>query len=270
MLKVDTLKYAYKENTVLNGLSFSAESGECICVLGENGAGQTTLFRCILGLLRGYKGDIYVQGENCKNLSVLEMARRISYIPQAHAPTFNYSVFQTVLMGTNAIMEAYAPRHKEQALVVEKLQLLGISHLAERGYAELSGGERQLVLIARALVQNAKVLLMDEPTANLDYGNQLRIMSQVKNLASQGYLILLSTHNPEHALRFANKALLLQDGIAKAYGDPVQILDPNTINSIYGVDVEIHSIHTSCGMVPIVVPLGTACEDGPSTSPSQI
>ena len=254
-LDVKDLSFSFKSHTVLNNVSFSSDSGECIFLLGENGAGKTTLFRCILGLLRGYAGDIRIDGISCKRMSVKEMARRISYIPQAHSPTFNYSVFQTALMGTNALMDMFkTPGERERCSVCEKLEMLGISHLAERGYAELSGGERQLVLIARALVQNSGILIMDEPTANLDYGNQFRIMERIKNLAKEGYMVLLSTHNPEHALMFADKVLILKDSSIMLYGTPEETLNPEVIESIYGIDVEIQNIPTSKGEVPIFVP----------------
>jgi iron complex transport system ATP-binding protein len=254
-LDVKNLSFSFKSNIILNKINFSSDSGECIFLLGENGAGKTTLFRCILGLLREYTGDVLVDGINCKRLSVKEMARKISYIPQAHSPTFNYSVFQTALMGTNALMNMFsAPGEKERQIVFEKLEMLGISHLAERGYAELSGGERQLVLVARALVQNSRILIMDEPTANLDYGNQFRIMEQVKKLAHQGYLILLSTHNPEHALLFADKVLILKDSKIMMYGTPAETLNPQTIENIYGIDVEVQIVHTNKGNVPVFVP----------------
>lgn len=254
-LDINDLSFSFKSHTILKDLSFSADSGECICLLGQNGAGKTTLFRCILGLLRGYTGNILIDGVNCKQQSIKEMARKISYIPQAHAPTFNYSVFQTALMGTNPLMDRFStPGEKERQLVYEKLEILGISHLAERGYAELSGGERQLVLTARALVQNAGILIMDEPTANLDYGNQFRIMEQVKKLAKQGYLILLSTHNPEHALLFADKVLILKNSNIMLYGTPKEILSPEVIENIYGVSVELQTLSTSKGHVPVFVP----------------
>ncbi len=254
-LDVKDLSFSFKSHNILKDVNFSADTGECVCLLGENGAGKTTLFRCILGLLRGYIGDIMVDGISCKHQSIKEMARKISYIPQAHSPTFNFTVFQTALMGTNALMDRFnTPGEKEKQIVYEKLELLGISHLAERGYAELSGGERQLVLIARALVQNSKILIMDEPTANLDYGNQFRIMQQVKKLAKQGYLILLSTHNPEHALLFADKVLILKNSNIMLYGTPKETLSPKTIESIYGVNVELQTLHTNKGNVPVFVP----------------
>jgi len=254
-LEVRNLQFAYKCTNVLKGVDFSADSGQCVCLLGENGAGKTTLFRCLLGLLSGYQGDIYVDGVDSTKLSAREIAKRIAYIPQAHAPVFNYTVFETVLMGTNVLTHGLRnPGRSERASVEQMLELLNISHLAERGFAELSGGERQLVLIARALAQKSHILVMDEPTANLDYGNQFGVMRQVKQLAKNGYLIVLSTHNPEHALLYADKVLVLKDGKAIIYGEPEAVLDPAAIKTIYGVSVELKRVFTSTGDVPVFVP----------------
>lgn len=255
-LEVQGLCYSYKKGgEVLRGLSFSASGGQCVCILGRNGAGKTTLFRCLLGMLSSHEGDILIDGVPAAKLSVREMARRVAYIPQAHAPTFNYTVAQTVLMGTNALMDGMrTPGEKERATCSLVLEQLGIRHLAQRGYAELSGGERQLVLIARALAQQSRILIMDEPTANLDYGNQLRVMRKVRKLADQGYLVLLSTHAPEHAFLYADRALVLQDGMATQYGPPREAVTEEVIRQIYGVEVEIRSVQAYQGEISILLP----------------
>lgn len=255
MLEVNNLEFSYKNHRVLNGIDFSAESGMCICLLGENGAGKTTLFRCLLGLLRDYKGSIYIGGADARRLSVSETAKKIAYIPQAHEPTFNYTVFETVLMGTNILINRLSsPGNHEHDIVLDMLELMGIGHLADRGYAEISGGERQLALIARALAQKSRILIMDEPTANLDYGNQFRVMMQVKKLAEKGYLVILSTHNPEHALLFADKVLVIKSGRTEIFGEPGYALSPDMIQNIYGISVEMQTFKTKNGDVPMVVP----------------
>lgn len=255
MLRVTGLRYAYKKHEVLKGVDFSADLGQCICLLGENGAGKTTLFRCLLGFLRGYKGQVFIDEVDGRNLTIQETARKIAYIPQAHMPTFNYSVYETVLMGTNAQIGSFrTPGAKDRETVWEMLKLMNITHLAEQGYAEISGGERQLVLIARALAQKSRILVMDEPTANLDYGNQFRVMRQVKQLAQKGYLVVLSTHNPEHALLYADQVLVIQSGIAVLYGEPEKVLKPDVIERIYGVSVELQVMHGAWGDVPVFVP----------------
>ena len=254
-LEVKNLQYAYRKNEVLKGVDFFANTGECVCVLGENGAGKTTLFRCLLGHLGRYKGEIIVDGLNSKHLSIQETAEKIAYIPQAHAPTFNYSVFDIVLMGTSVLVDSFrTPGQAQREIVKQTLKRLNIEHLAERGYAELSGGERQLVLVARALAQKSKILIMDEPTANLDYGNQFRVMRQVKRLAQNGYIVVLSTHNPEHALQYADKVLVLKDGKVAIYGKPAEVLNPEMIEDIYGVSVDMQTMHAAWGSIPVFVP----------------
>ena len=255
MLEVKGLEYAYKKNKILKGVNFSGGIGECICVLGENGAGKTTLFRCLLGLLNGYQGNIFVDGVNGRRLSARETAKKIAYIPQAHAPAFNYSVFETILMGTNALMGKFGtPGRAERETAWQMLKCMNIEHLVDRGCAELSGGERQLVLIARALAQKSRILIMDEPTANLDYGNQFRVMRQVRQLAKNGYLVVLSTHNPEHALFYADKVLVLKEGRTAMYGDPKSVLTPAMIENIYGVSVDLQTMRAPWGSVPVFVP----------------
>lgn len=255
IFEVQDIHFSYNRHEVLKGVSFHADIGDFICLLGENGAGKTTLFRCMLGLLKGYHGTITVEGDAIEKLSAKQMAKKVAYIPQAHSPAFNYTVLQTVLMGTSAHVGAFrAPGKQQIQLVEENLERLGISHLRERGYAEISGGERQLVLIARALAQRSKVLIMDEPTANLDYGNQIRVMEQIQILAKEGYLILLSTHNPEHALLYSHKVLVLRNGKTDLFGDTREILNETVIGDIYKVPVRIHEIHTGESVLPVCVP----------------
>jgi len=254
-IAVDSLEFSFRNKSVLHGVNFSARQGELICLLGQNGAGKTTLFRCLLGLLGGYKGNILIDGVECKKFSTAQLAKRVAYIPQAHEPIFNYTVFETVLMGTSVLTSRFKTPGKHESETVEHmLELLNISHLADRGYAELSGGERQLTLIARALAQRSRILVMDEPTANLDYGNQIRVMRQVKKLAQNGYLVILSTHNPEHALQYSDKVLVLKDGKALKCGAPSDVLTPALIDEVYGVSVDLHEMQMPWGNVPVFVP----------------
>ena len=254
-LGVRSLEYTYRNHPVLNGVDFSAHAGQCICVLGENGAGKTTLFRCLLGFLGNYTGDITIDGVDSRKMSAREIARKIAYIPQAHAPTFNYSVFETVLMGTSVLMGRFrTPGSAERNAVLDMMENMNISHLAERGFAELSGGERQLTLIARALAQKSPILIMDEPTANLDYGNQYRVLRRIKMLAKNNYLVLMSTHSPEHALLYADMVLVLKGGKAMMFGEPEKVLSPETIERVYGVSVELERMSTQKGDVPVFIP----------------
>jgi iron complex transport system ATP-binding protein len=239
-IAVKDLSFSYGAHRVLDGVSFTAQSGELLAVLGPNGVGKSTLFYCLLGLSRPGGGEILLGGKPVGAAPPSELARQIAYVPQSHAPTFNYSVFDMVLMGTTARVGGLsAPGADELALADEALERVGIAHLRERGYLRISGGERQLTLIARALAQQAKILIMDEPTANLDYGNQLRVLSRVKALTREGYTVVQSTHNPDHAFLFADRVLALKDGRVAALGTPREAVTEELIESLYGVRVRL-------------------------------
>ena len=207
-LSVQNLSFSYGERRVLSDISFTLEKGEFLSVLGPNGVGKSTLFRCILGLLHGYSGKITSDGEELSSMSKRELSRRIAYIPQINKPAFGYTVLDMVLMGTTRQLSPFAQPHRAQIeQAMDALERVGAKHLSERDFTHLSGGEQQLVLIARAIAQQAGILVMDEPTSALDYGNQLRVLKLVRELAGEGSAVLLSTHNPQHALTFASRIL---------------------------------------------------------------
>ena len=165
-------------------------------------------------------------------------------------PIFNYTVLDTVLMGTTGTMNVLQrPGRRQQEAAMQALQRLGIEALAQRGIGTISGGERQLALIARALVQNAEILIMDEPTANLDYGNQQRVLAQIRALAARGYTVLLSTHNPEHALHYAHRILALQGGHIAADGLTETALTPQLLQTLYGIQAILAEVPTDRGTV---------------------
>lgn len=258
-LEVRHLSFSYGARQVLSDVSFGLQRGEFLSVLGPNGVGKSTLFRCILGRLTGYTGSITSDGEDLRRMPRRELARRVAYIPQIHAPTFGYTVLDTVLMGTARQVSLFAQPGKAQtARAIEALRRVGADHLTERDFTRLSGGEQQLVLLARAIAQQADILVMDEPTSALDYGNQLRILQLVRELASEGYAVLLSTHNPQHALTFATRILALSEGQVVAQGAPDDVLTPKLIAKLYGVDVTFAD--TPGGRV--LVPLRTGREAG--------
>ena len=250
-LSVENLSFSYGDTPVLRDVSFTAEKGELVSVLGPNGVGKTTLFRCVLGTLTPRAGCVTMDGQDLSALPPRQRAERIAYIPQIHPPTFGYTVLDTVLMGAARQLNAFQQPGAEQIRQAEEaLEQVGALHLRERNFAHLSGGEQQLVLIARALAQRSEVLMMDEPTSALDYGNQLRILQMVRRLAAQGYTVILSTHNPQHALTFANRLLALYNGTAAAWGRPAQVLTPELMETLYGVAVDF--LDTPGG--PVLVP----------------
>ena len=244
-LSVSHLSFSYEEDhPVLSDLSFTIGDGRMVCLLGPNGAGKGTLFKTILRLLPNYEGEIFLDGVSTRGLSIAQMAHRIAYIPQSGAPTFNYTMFEMVLMGTTAgLSRLSSPGERQREMVKEAMQRLGIWHLADRGFARVSGGERQLALIARALVQETRVLIMDEPTANLDYGNAIRVLEQIRQLAGSGYTILQATHQPDQAFLFADEVLALKDGRILAQGSPREVIDSRLIETLYGVHVAVERLY---------------------------
>lgn len=243
-IEVKNLSFAYKKGTpVLQNVSFELESGKLVCLLGPNGVGKSTLFKCMLGLLKNFGGSVFVEGEDVSRLTQKQLARKIAYIPQSTAPAFNYTVGEVVLMGTTALTDSFAsPGRKEKKLADEALETLGIGHLRDRMFMNISGGERQLALIARALAQQAKILFMDEPTANLDYGNQIRVLEKVRELTKRGYTVIQSTHNPEQAFMYADEVLAVKNGKIIAQGRPNEVMDKTLIESLYGVSVRVESL----------------------------
>ena len=250
-LTVSHLTFAYpKAPPVLEDVSFTVPAGDFLSVLGANGAGKSTLFRCLLGGLEGYTGAISLDGRDVRTFSRRELAARIAYIPQIHRPTFGYSVLDTALMGlTRHLSPFQSPSKALEQQALTALEQLGVAHLAQRNFAALSGGEQQLVLIARALCQQSELLIMDEPTASLDYGNQLRVLEQVRFLSERGYTVLLSTHNPEHALRYAHRILALQGGHIAADGPTETALTPQLLQTLYGIQAILAEVPTDRGTV---------------------
>ena len=243
-IKVSNLSFSYGDRLILDNVDFEAEKNQFLSVLGPNAVGKTTLFRCMLGLLNGYEGQILLNGIDIKSIGIREMAKMIAHIPQQHYPVFNFSVFDMVLMGTSVHLSSISsPGKKQMKLVDDALERLGIFHLKNRGYNQISGGERQLVLMARALVQEAKILILDEPTANLDFGNQVRVLTQIKDLVKQGYTVIQSTHNPEQTFLFSDMVMAMKDGKILAKGTPNTVFTSNLIRDLYGVEVEVKSLY---------------------------
>ena len=243
-IEVKNLSFSYGDRPVLHDISFSVEKGEFLSILGPNGVGKSTLFRCVLGLLSGYTGSVSVDGVDTRTFSIREAAKHIAYIPQSSRSIFNYSVFDIVLMGrTSGLSTFRSPGKKDKELCQWAMKKVGITHLQDRCFHRLSGGEQQLVLIARALVQKAPVLMLDEPTANLDFGNQLLVLEQARSLAQEGYTVIQTTHHPEQSYMYSDRILAIQKGRVLTEGKPKDVLTEQTIRSLYGVDVEIVSLY---------------------------
>lgn len=243
-VKIENLSFAYGTHQVLRNISLEVPDGTLVNVLGPNGTGKSTLFRCILGLYTSYHGTIIVNGKDISKLNIRERAREMAFIPQSHKPVYDYDVVDVVLMSSGAGSGAFfSPKRTHVDRALEALDRVGIGHLAHRPYTRISGGEQQLVLIARALAQNANTIIMDEPTSALDYGNTVRVLSCVRQLSEDGLTVIQSTHQPDQAFLYADKTLVLHEGEVLAYGPPKETITAELISKIYNVDVEVNSLY---------------------------
>jgi iron complex transport system ATP-binding protein len=240
-LQAQNLKFAYlPEKNVLGDVSLEINSGETLYILGRNGSGKTTLLSCLAGLLTPAAGQITLDGQDLLSLSPAERARRVGLIPQMHTPAFGYTVNEMVMMGRAPYLGWLgSPARGDQAIVDEALAQMGLFELRDRPYTEISGGEQQLVLIARGLAQKCQLLLMDEPTAHLDLSNQHRILEIVSQLTDRGLSFIISSHSPNNALSYADRVLLLASGEVTAYGVPDETLTEARLSAIYGIRTEI-------------------------------
>jgi len=240
MLAVEQLAFGYGRRVVGSGVGFTVRAGEVLCLLGPNGGGKTTLFKTVLGLLPSLDGRILLDGEDVARWSRRRLARSIGYVPQAQAAFFPFRVIDVVLMGRASRLGLLAaPGPADRTIAEGALATLGVGHLAQRVYTEISGGERQMVLIARALAGEPRLLIMDEPTASLDFGNQTRVLDRIRTLARQGIAVILSTHDPDHAFLCADRVALLHEGRLAALGSPAETITAESLGALYDVAVAV-------------------------------
>jgi iron complex transport system ATP-binding protein len=248
MLAAHALDFGYPGRTVGRALDLALKAGEVICVLGPNGAGKSTLFRTLLGLLPPLGGKVTLSGRDAASLPRAEFARAVAYVPQAASGDFDFTLQEHVEMGRVAHLGVFAkPGRADRDIAAQALERLGIAALAGRPVSALSGGERQLGLIARALASEANALVMDEPTANLDFGNQVRVLEEIARLRASGIAILFCAHDPDHAFEVADRVLLLDQGKALAFGATAEVLTASNLSALYRVEVSVVDIATDSG-----------------------
>ena len=242
---ISKLSFSYPsiEHKVLDEVSLQISEGEVLSILGRNGAGKSTLLGCMLGLLKPQSGEIKLYGKSLGNLSEREIASIVGYVPQTHTPAFGYTVFDFVQMGCASRIGLFShPGRKEREDTLAALSELDIEQLANRPYTEISGGERQQATIARAIVSRPKILLFDEPTSHLDFGNQLRVLRIIKQLSGKGFAVVITTHNPEHAMLLGEHAAILDRQGHITVGATEDILTEGSLSSIYGADLKLKYI----------------------------
>lgn len=243
-LDVSHLSFSYADRPVLEDVSLHVADGSLACVLGPNGAGKTTLFRCMLGLERPSSGTVLVNGLDVAALSPARRAREMAFVPQGHAQPFDYPALDVVLMSSaSRLGPLRAPGERDRRRALEALGRVGVADLADRDFSRLSGGERQLVLIARAIAQDARAVVMDEPTSSLDFGNTARVMAQVRSLADEGLSVVVSTHAPGQAYLFSDTVLALDGGRVRACGTPQEVVSAPLLSGLYGVEVGVTGLY---------------------------
>jgi len=249
-LELDSLSCGYGEKRVIDSLSMCMETGELMCLLGANGSGKSTLFRTILGLQAKQGGRVLIDGEDASGMDRRRMSAIFAHVPQQHEAVFEFTVMDVVLNARLARRGIFAaPSQQDRLVAMESLERLGAEDMAQAVYTELSGGERQLALIARALAQQASFILLDEPAASLDFGNQLRVLEQLRALAGEGLGLIMTTHSPHHAFLCATRAALLKHGRLLCCDTTAKALNDESLSEAYGVRLRVVSVDEELRMV---------------------
>lgn len=254
-VKNGTFQYRSGE-TLLNDVSFDAGPGDLIAVLGPNGSGKTTLLRCIMGFLKWKSGESLLDGRNIETFSNRELWQNISYVPQGKGTTVSCTVEEMILLGSASRYGIFGrPDRKDEERAEELMEKMGLAESAHRKCSELSGGQLQMTLIARALQSDPKVLILDEPESNLDFRNQLIVLTTMKKLAGQGKTCIFNTHFPAHAARHANKSILLLRKGQFLFGETRQVITEENISGAFGVKVTIGDVMSGEQKIPYVMPV---------------
>jgi iron complex transport system ATP-binding protein len=258
VIEVKNAAFHYDANSnIFQDTSFSVGKGEIFSILGPNGCGKTTMLKCIDGLLQLISGEIFIEGKNIRFLKRNEVGKKLGYVPQKHNTTFPFTVLEMVLMGRAPHLHVlHSPVEKDVSIAKSVIEHLGLSHLSDRPYSNLSGGQAQLVLIARALCAEPDVLLLDEPTSHLDFKNQRLILKVLKRLSKEkGLTVIMATHFPDHALSISDKSLLMGKGKKARFGQTLSVITEGNLKEAFEIDVKIISFAIGDRNAQTVVPL---------------
>lgn len=249
------VSFAYRKRQVLHDITLDFRTGEVVSLLGPNGSGKTTLLKILLGLLVPQGGFVHFKDRVLHSYPRNELAKLIAYVPQIHREAFAYTVEEVVLMGRmpyHGFFQIYS--RYDRAIAQAAMDKVGILSLRNQPYTQISGGERQLTLIARALTQGAGIFIMDEPVNGLDYGNQMRLLNDINELAKEGLTFIMTTHFPDHALLTADRVILIKEGTVLADGPPDTVVSTETLQALYRVDVDVVSIPRPARTLRLCIP----------------
>ncbi|MBO4677557.1 MAG: ABC transporter ATP-binding protein [Oscillospiraceae bacterium] len=254
-IELDKVSVGYEKATILSDISLSFESGQFYCLLGANGIGKTTLFKSILGFIPVLSGQIRIDGKPIRSISSKALSEYLAYVPQAKDNAYDMDVLEVVVMGRARFIKKFSqPSPNDYAAANDIMDRLKIKKLTRKKYSELSGGEQQIVLIARALVQDAKFIIMDEPASNLDFENQKKVLECLKQLSGHGLGVVLSSHSPDHAIFCDTKVVMIGKDKQIRIGSIEETLTDQNLRAVYGVD-----IHLISGTAPDGRPLRSCC-----------
>lgn len=258
--------FYYQKNTpIFNDINFSVDSGEILSILGPNGAGKTTMLRCITGMLKWKHGCSLLDGEPIHSMTPKKLWSHMAYVPQAKGASSAFTTFEAVLLGRSSRLNAFStPKQEDLKIAGDVMEQLGIAHLTDKKCSAISGGELQMVLIARALASEPQVLILDEPESNLDFKNQLIVLDTITRLAQQGMTCIFNTHYPAHALQRSHKSLILSRGGDYVFGNTASVVTEDNIRKAFGVDAIIGEVETPGNILQNVIPL--TISSGPSVT----
>ena len=243
-LEINGLSCGYGKKNILSDISITMQTGEAVCILGPNGVGKTTFFKTLLGHIPKKGGEIKIDGKDLHSLSMKERAQYVSYVPQFHATPFAFTVLDVVVMGRISHLKTFSPPQKKDInIAYQALERLGIRHLAPCIFTEISGGEKQMVLIARALAQEAEFMILDEPTASLDFGNQMKVLKVLDRLVTEGLGVVMTTHMPDHVFLLHNaKVVMFVNGSKILTGNAEEIVTGENLSEAYDIPVLVKNV----------------------------
>lgn len=242
LIEVKNISFSYEKDSpiIFENINFEIDAGDVLCILGPNGTGKTSLIKSLNGIHEINSGEILLKGKNIKKLSFNEISKIVGYIPQGHIPSFPFTVFDVVLMGRSPYINLSAsPKEKDKKIAIDALKTLGIYNMKDKKYTNLSGGERQLVFLARVLAQEPDLLILDEPTSHLDFGNQIKLLEIIEQLSKLGLAIIMSSHYPDHAFLACNKVAIMKDKSFIDFGNPADVVNEKNLKEAYGIGVQL-------------------------------
>ncbi|MDD3656098.1 MAG: ABC transporter ATP-binding protein [Atribacterota bacterium] len=254
ILEVKNLSFNYHNSRpIFRNVTFNLDNGEILSILGPNGSGKSTLLNCIANIYKPKSGEIRLNGQSLSKMNIRDVAQIIGYVPQIHIPAYAFTVREFTVMGRTPYIGVFkTPSKIDYRIADESLERLDIAYLRDKPYTKISGGERQMVLIARVITQQPKIILLDEPTAHLDYGNQHRAVKMIRQLADEGYALIMTTHNPEHAIFLNGKVAILNREGVLGIGQSAETLNSDTLSNLYGLSIKTIYIEEANRVVSIV------------------